>query len=569
MVASIDPFIQTSEAQAVLPVVASCLALAQTILMLPRQAKNKSILWTLILLSVGPYLANIIAIRLAQSSTPPSFGHSREHPVEALVREAKDGFERLLQRQSQNYTAAEQEYRRRYGREPPPGFEGWYEFAAAHESPIIDEFDAIYESVSPFLKLSGKEVAQIMRDAQYAPKIDLWACAFSTSRAETTCIHPHRTFDRHIGLLFNKLLRELGGILPDVSFLVNQLDEPRVLTPPPSQEGGSQNGAGRFTLTDLAEQPTWDAITKFCVSGETNGSTVETFGLPFVTDRATAMDLCQHPEYRAMHGLFMNPTSFRLIEGLVPVFAAGAPSTMGDIPFPSPAYIESEFRYDQSQDMEWDQKRNNLYWAGSTTGGFAKDGRWRHYQRQRFVQSAQNLGGQQNYYLRETDRGIDRKGSRFLNGRLFDVAFTRIFQCLPKYCRDERSFFRVKAWTHKDRALGSRLVFDLDGNGVSGRYYKLLASRSVPLKQTLLREWHDDRLVPWVHYVPVSPSMEELPELVFYLTSTESGRQRAKEIAQQGREWFTNAFRDIDMTIYIYRLLLEMARLQDPKRPTG
>ena len=60
-------------------------------------------------------------------------------------------------------------------------------------------------------------------------------------------------------------------------------------------------------------------------------------------------------------------------------------------------------------------------------------------------------------------------------------------------------FFRTKAWADRDEALRSRPVFDMDGNGISGRRcYKLLASRSTPLKQTILREWHDDRLVPWL-----------------------------------------------------------------------
>lgn len=60
--------------------------------------------------------------------------------------------------------------------------------------------------------------------------------------------------------------------------------------------------------------------------------------------------------------------------------------------------------------------------------------------------------------------------------------------------------------------------------------------------------------------------MEELPELLSYLTLTESGCRRAKEVADHGREWFSQAFREVDMTIYIYRLLLELARLQDPER---
>lgn len=156
--------------------------------------------------------------------------------------------------------------------------------------------------------------------------------------------------------------------------------------------------------------------------------------------------------------------------------------------------------------------------------------------------------------------------SSFLNGRLFDVTFTRIFQCQRKACRDQDAYFDTKSWVGKDEALKSTLAFDIDGNGIRGRYYKLLDSMSVPIKQTLFQEWHDDRLIPWLHYVPVSQSMEELSELVFYLTSTASGKEVAKQIAEKGRQWHTRALREGDMGLYVYLLLLEMARLQDPQR---
>jgi len=116
------------------------------------------------------------------------------------------------------------------------------------------------------------------------------------------------------------------------------------------------------------------------------------------------------------------------------------------------------------------------------------------------------------------------------------------------------------------RIYKSRLTFDLDGNGISGRFYSLLASRSLPLKQTILREWHDDRLVPWVHYVPISLGMEELQDVVWYFTVDARGKELAREIAEEGRVWFGKAMREVDRGLYVYRLMLELARLQDPMR---
>ncbi|KAK1148516.1 hypothetical protein N8T08_009522 [Aspergillus melleus] len=438
-----------------------------------------------------------------------------------------------------------------------------------HHSPVIDEFDIIYDAVSPFWSLSGQEVRDIMAEVESSMDSELWLCTFSGAQATTRCSHPHRTFDRHIEDSFNSLLRDMGGRLPDLKLLVNHFDEPRVLIPPPkfrSMDFGSE----RFQLTDMSRQPVWDAVTKFCAYQERkkalNSSMMRQPTLPFAADPLWAMDLCQHPEYSAMHGLAISPTSFRMFEGPVPILSTGTLSTMGDILYPSPAYNESEFKYMDSHDVPWEKKWNNLYWAGSTTGGYAVNERWSDYHRQRFVQVAQNLERRQYSYIRERDGVLGLVKSSFLNSRLYNVAFTRVFQCDRKRCNDQQSYFNIKPWADNNEALRSRLVFDTDGNGISGRYHKLLASKSAPLKQTLLHEWHDDRLKPWVHYIPVSQSMEELPELVLYFTSTESGQRWAQEIAEQGREWFAKSFRDVDMTIFMYRLLLELARLQDPRR---
>lgn len=410
-----------------------------------------------------------------------------------------------------------------------------------------------------------------MKEAEKEFSREVWSCDFFGGNATAKCVHPHRGFDRHIQLLLNETMKDLKGVLPDIKFLVNHLDEPRLIVPPREGPKTKLKHGGRFSLTDMPRRPVWDEVTKYCASQtprrkNKTSITVETFGLPFVQDRDAELDLCSHPEYRNMHGLFISPMKFRPFEGLVPILSTGAPSTMGDILFPSPAYIEQEFLYDNAQDTPWEKKRNNLYWAGSTTGAFAEADNWRDYHRHRFVAFAQKLESRGYDYLREQGGLITRVKSYFLNSRLFDVAFTRVFQCAAPHCRSQTAFFNTKPWAASSSALSSRLVFDTDGNGISGRFYKLLASNSVPLKQTLLREWHDERLVPWVHYIPVSLGMEELPELVVFLTQTERGWERAREVAEMGKAWSERALRRVDLSVYMFRLLLELARVQDLKR---
>ncbi|GFF34943.1 beta-1,2-xylosyltransferase 1 [Aspergillus udagawae] len=558
IVATRNPFTLTSNIQALSHLIASLFALWQVIFLLPDKAKSRSALWICIIVYLVPYLINNYSIHLANTSVI----QSSTHPIDLFIHDAKANFQSLLERQSNSYTAACEEYRRRYGIEPPPGFENWYNFAKAHQSVVIDDFDIIYDRISPFWSISGTEVTEAIDRLQHTPNCDVWVCMFSAEEARTNCNHPHRSVDRNIQGFLNAVLTDLRGLLPDVKFLVNHLDEPRVLLPPSSERSGSLH------MTDYSKRPVWDTLVRSCHSQgskDADRPTVEAFGLPFLTDRRSTTELCSHPEYRGSHGLLLSPTSFPLIEGLVPILSTGSVSTMGDILYPSPAYLEPEFEYVEAKDISWDSKHNNLYWAGSTTGGFAVNDDWQSFHRQRFVKLAQNLGNGHHFYLREDKGVVSLVKSSFLNSKLFDVAFTRILQCETRYCRDQEALFRTKSWADKDEALQSRLVFDIDGNGISGRYYKLLASKSAPLKQTLLREWHDDRLLPWVHYIPVSQSMEELPEIVMYFTS-EAGQKRAREIAENGREWFSKAFRKEDLTIYMYRVLLELARLQDPKR---
>jgi hypothetical protein len=141
-----------------------------------------------------------------------------------------------------------------------------------------------------------------------------------------------------------------------------------------------------------------------------------------------------------------------------------------------------------------------------------------------------------------------------------------VLQCDEKDCEEQKRFFNPGGREERSRQFQSRFVFDIDGNSFSGRYYTLLQSKSAVLKQTIPREWHDERLVPWVHYIPVSLSMDELPEIMRYMTSHEDGRRRAEEIARAGREWHGKALRKKDFTIYLYRLMLELARIMDPNR---
>ncbi|KXT09406.1 hypothetical protein AC579_8447 [Pseudocercospora musae] len=81
----------------------------------------------------------------------------------------------------------------------------------------------------------------------------------------------------------------------------------------------------------------------------------------------------------------------------------------------------------------------------------------------------------------------------------------------------------------------------------------------------LFKELHHDRLVPGVHYVPISLAMDELPEVVRYLTEGE-GKKIAGKLAINGQVRSRKALKPV---VYLYRLMLELARITDPDRKAG
>ena len=93
--------------------------------------------------------------------TLPSFTQSQtvldEHPIPRLMVEAEENFKQLLSRQSTTLKKAVAEYKRRYGRHPPKGFDQWWDFAQRNNVKIIDDYDALFEDLSPFWDMSGEE----------------------------------------------------------------------------------------------------------------------------------------------------------------------------------------------------------------------------------------------------------------------------------------------------------------------------------------------------------------------------------------------------------------------------
>lgn len=66
-----------------------------------------------------------------------------QHPVYQLVSDAKERWSRKLGKASRSLPQAVGEYRRRYGRDPPAGFEDWWTYVKQKRVQLPDEYDQI------------------------------------------------------------------------------------------------------------------------------------------------------------------------------------------------------------------------------------------------------------------------------------------------------------------------------------------------------------------------------------------------------------------------------------------
>jgi hypothetical protein len=111
----------------------------------------------------------------------------------------------------------------------------------------------------------------------------------------------------------------------------------------------------------------------------------------------------------------------------------------------------------------------------------------------------------------------------------------------------------------------TKYLLDVDGNAWSARF-----QGSPVFKSTIIPEWWNDRVQPWVHYVPVKLDYTDLYDALTFFAGDLEGNGGADDLAQEiagaGRDWSMKYYRHEDMVAYAFRLYLEWARLQKPDR---
>ncbi|KAK5070243.1 hypothetical protein LTR64_002082 [Lithohypha guttulata] len=548
------------------------------------------------------------------------------HPIDNLITTSKTTLATLLKKQSHDVSVAASRYYERRGRRPPPHFDDWAEFALKRDCLLIEEFfDQIYRDIEPFWGLKAVDIRHAaatlpntlrIRNGQVARPSKKWPFV-------------NAYFD---------LLKVIEKHLPDVDIPVNEMDEPRVLLSWEHVDAllGQRNRSNtpfetprvrtfgnlsddKVTSTNhpwLAEGPFWPKAQTGChpsTSGRSLAQDIDLSTPPqfptswpdssyrgFVSNWTVATDPCTHADLRNLHGTFVQPISQAISTEVLPIFSGSKLAVNNDILLPSAVYWNDDKRFSTTRRISWEQKRDEVLWRGSASGGHNTANNWTRFQRHRLlsmlngtqvqmaIEASQNghdatdsreavektprgrhnlpgnfpLPNQSLYPLQSSALGLLPDWLRSIS----NAAFTWLV-CFPA-TRDYACSY-TGAWYRRGvempfyRMFKAKYLPDIDGNSFSGRFLAFLRSNSLPIKATIYKEWHDDRLVPWRHFVPMDNTFVDLWAILEYLVAHDDV---AKEIASEGQKWADTVLRKEDMLVYVYRLILEYARVSDDRR---
>jgi hypothetical protein len=572
--------------------------------------------------------------RLASISMPAAYEppHPVAHPIDYLMKKAYGTHRILLEKQTNDIKSASAAYRSRRGRHPPPGFDKWFQYAKDRNAIIVEDyFDQIYHDLNPFWGVDAKEIRQQAKHFEHVISV---RNGLVTVKTDT---------EREWMSLWSDLVMHIQESLPDVDIPINVMDESRVIVPwedinryvesEQSSRGPKPMNEVVTKLTGLKELdenpgapaeipwihegPFWDVARVGCApdSPSRNLSAVTDYSGPppllsgfpegsfegYVANWTLTKDPCMQPDLRESHGTFVEPISQKTTPKLVPIFGGCKLPMNNDILLPPAMYWSNDSSYSGGEEhgAEWEKKQDLVMWRGAANGGRNRENNWTRFQRHRFVAMMNGTA------VQAAERDISSAGEgpnfRLQSYHTYHLTATRYMDlgawlqqitnvgmvdliCFPgkeeKKCDYTDPYFKLVKGMEMKKQYAFKYLPDIDGNSFSGRYRGFLRSTSLPIKATIYSEWHDSRLVPWLHFVPMENSFVDAYGILDYFIGTgrdfETGNgttvvegahdEEAKTIAMAGKSWAEKVLRREDMLIYVMRLLMEYARVSDDQR---
>lgn len=544
------------------------------------------------------------------------WNQTANHPIDRLISDAHTYHEDLLKQRSFDLPTAAARYRDSRGRHPPPGFDAWFKYAKDHDAIIVESFfDRIYADTAPFWGLDPQTTAARASSWEHVVRVRN-GVANGTGNTENKVPWLQ---------LWTELVAEAAPWLPDVDMPINYMDESRLIVPwedvtglitkerasrafkPIEEVVTEYSGLAKVdAVSDSAEtyKPAWLGgnywdLTRVACAPDSPSRNVTPIAnieeLPvfpqdwnpdfsyegYIRNFTAATDPCLQPHLRGMHGSFVEPLTMSTSKELIPLFGGCKLPMNNEILIPGAMYLTADPFYSggDSHGPAWSQKTDGIVWRGVASGGRNKRENWAHFQRHRLVemlngttvaQMEKNNARTMTFEmppLEKYDFPRRREGTIGAWLRKFsDAGFVNLL-CFPAdNCSYVEPYLsKVGSIPMKDQ-YKYKFMPDVDGNSFSARFRGFLLSTSLPIKATVYSEWHDDRIVPWLHFAPMDNTFQDLYAILDYFTRDGKGDKSARFIAEEGRAWGAKVLRREDMLLYVWRLLLEFARICDEKR---
>lgn len=544
------------------------------------------------------------------------------HPISLLMQEADKSWRKYEDGRSKSFRQTVRTYRRKHGRHPPPGFKEWYKYARRRYVHHIDDFDQIMDDMRPFWAIEPKVLrslaAHMWRDKDGGAS-GIHIRDHKIVKENNPCWRSETMIT-----LINKFVK----YLPDMDIAMNRLDQPRVVVPwddmqallhkeketrripPETIDEFSTNMEGLLDTESKdepsdKEDPQWyphpgkqymEVASTACPPespARQNSSDLTQAESTYkdrlgglITNFNLSSDLCTvGPQIQDKHGLLYASSSMVATKRLVPIFGECKVNVNSDILFPANMYWKHDERYDYDpkHDVEWEDKKDIMIWRGVTSGGTQNAENWQRMHRQRLVRyvNGTEMAGKEVRILTEQP---EKKGeyenyrefhpSRFAEEHT-DVGFTETWGCVPDDCSFYKDVWTLKNGIPLGEQFQNKFLVDVDGHSFSGRWIAFLQSKSLGIKSTIFREWHDSRLFAWRHFVPMDNRYDDIYTLLTYFlgvgtpydkrepgVSDADGKAyvarhdaEGKRIADNGREWTRKVLRrdDIEVRTWSFR----------------